>query len=159
MWTSQAGINLIKGFEGLSLTAYKDAVGVWTIGYGHTGDGSVNSGTPDKPKVTPIYAGETITQKQADMFLISDISVAETEVNKANEANLNQNQFDALVSFCYNVGVGAYQASTLLRLVNESLFLDAADQFGLWVTDGDGHIIEGLVNRRRAEKALFLAPA
>lgn len=159
MWTSQAGINLIKGFEGLSLTAYKDAVGVWTIGYGHTGDGAVNSGTSDKPKVTPIYAGETITQKQADMFLISDISVAETEVNKANETSLNQNQFDALVSFCYNVGVGAYQASTLLRLVNESLFRDAADQFGLWVTDGDGHTIEGLVNRRRAEKALFLAPA
>jgi len=159
VWISPAGINLIKTFEGLSLVAYKDAVGVWTIGYGHTGTGNVNSGTPDKPVVTPIQPGETITQQDADRFLLGDLSVAETEVNKANDVNLNQNQFDALVSFCYNIGTTAYRDSTLLKYVNEQKYLDAADEFVKWVTDGDGHVIEGLVSRRRAERALFVAPA
>src|SRR5208282_6189833 len=100
-----------------------------------------------------------ITQQDADRFLLGDLSVAETEVNKANDVNLNQNQFDALVSFCYNIGTTAYRDSTLLKDVNEQKYLDAADEFVKWVTDGDGHVIEGLVSRRRAERALFVAPA
>ena len=146
---SQAGLNLIESFEGCSLHAYWDSIGqCWTIGYGHTG-----------PDVTE---GETISESQANLFLAADVTAAQNVVDKAVEVVLNPNQYAALVSFVYNVGADAFQNSTLLRLVNQKDFLDAADEFNKWVygvgADGQEVVIEGLVNRRRAEKALFLAP-
>ena len=102
---SPNGQTLIKKFEGLRLTAYQDMVGVWAIGYGHTG-----------PDVKP---GLTITQQQADQLLINDLVRFNNGVNALVTVKLNQNQFDALVSFSYNLGLGSLQNSTLLRLLNQ----------------------------------------
>jgi lysozyme len=143
---NSAGLSLIKTFEGCNLTAYPDpGTGgkPWTIGYGHTG-----------PDVTP---GETITQDQADAQLRSDLSYFQTAVNNMVARNLNPNQFAALVSFAYNVGVNALRGSTLLRLVNAGYFSGAAAQFGLW-THAAGQVLPGLVRRRTAEAALFMTP-
>ena len=141
--TSQRGIDLIKQFEGLRLTAYQDMVGVWTIGYGHTG-----------PDVKP---GLTITQQQAEQLLINDLVQFERRVNDLVTVQINQNQFDALVSFSYNLGVGALQKSTLLRLLNAGSYKPAADEFPRWNRAG-GNVAAGLTRRRYAERQLFLTP-
>ena len=103
MKTSQNGINLIKKYEGCRLTAYKCPAGLWTIGYGHTKN---------------VKSGQKITQKQAENFLKQDLKTFEKGVEKAVKVRLNQNQFDALVSFAYNCGLGALKTSTLLRKLN-----------------------------------------
>ena len=141
--TSQRGIDLIKLFEGLRLTAYQDMVGVWTIGYGHTG--------PD------VKAGLTITQQQAEQLLINDLARFNNGVNALVTVKINQNQFDALISFSYNLGLGSLQQSTLLRLLNAGNFQAAADQFPRWDRAG-GKEVAGLLARRNAERALFLTP-
>ncbi|QOZ81965.1 MULTISPECIES: lysozyme [Chromobacterium] len=140
---SANGIKLIQQFEGLRLKAYQDAVGVWTIGYGHTG-----------PDVTP---GLVITQAQADALLARDLSRFETGVTRLVQVPLNQNQFDALVSFSYNLGLGSLQNSTLLRLLNQRDYAGAAAQFPRWNKAG-GKVLPGLTRRRAAEQALFLQP-
>lgn len=136
------GFALIKEFEGCDLSAYKDAAGVWTIGYGHTGD---------------VQPGQAITQEQADALLQADLQKFEQGVNKLCERSINSNQFSALVCFAYNVGLGALANSTLLRLVNSGDFADAAKQFSQWVY-ADGTVLPGLVRRRAAEAALFQEP-
>lgn len=141
--TGQRGRSLICQFEGLRLTAYRDMVGVWTIGYGHTG-----------PDVKP---GLMITQQQADQLLINDLVRFERGVNVLVTVKLNQNQFDALVSFAYNLGLGALQNSTLLRLLNDGNYQAAADQFPRWNRAG-GNVVAGLARRRYAERELFLTP-
>lgn len=141
--TGQRGRSLICQFEGLRLTAYRDMVGVWTIGYGHTG-----------PDVKP---GLTITQQQADQLLINDLARFERGVNALVTVKLNQNQFDALVSFAYNLGLGALQNSTLLHLLNDGNYQAAADQFPRWNRAG-GNVVAGLARRRYAERELFLTP-
>ena len=141
-----AGLELIKNFEGCVLTAYPDpgtGGDPWTIGYGHTG--------PD------VHPGLTWTQQQADQALENDLQKYESGVNGMISRNLTPNQFSALVSFAYNVGLGALQGSTLLRLVNAGDFQGAAAQFGQWVNGGNGPL-PGLVRRRGAERALFLTP-
>ena len=115
---SPRGRALIEKFEGLRLTAYQDMVGVWTIGYGHTG--------PD------VKAGLTITQQQAEQLLINDLARFNNGVNALVTVKINQNQFDALISFSYNLGLGSLQQSTLLRLLNAGNFQAAADQFPRW---------------------------
>ncbi|MGR2682942.1 lysozyme [Chromobacterium haemolyticum] len=140
---SANGIKLIQQFEGLRLKAYQDAVGVWTIGYGHTG-----------PDVTP---GLVITQAQADALLARDLSRFETGVTRLVQVPLHQNQFDALVSFSYNLGLGSLQNSTLLRLLNQRDYAGAAAQFPRWNKAG-GKVLPGLTRRRAAEQALFLQP-
>jgi lysozyme len=137
---SQTGIKLIKRFEGCRLTAYKDAVGVLTIGYGHTGD---------------VRSGETITQAQADKLLAADVAKFAKGVATLIKVPINQNKFDALVSFAYNCGLGALKTSTLLSLVNKKDFKGAANEFEKW-THAGGKVLKGLVSRRKAEKALFL---
>ena len=141
--TGQRGIDLIKQFEGLRLAAYQDMVGVWTIGYGHTG-----------PDVKP---GLVITQQQAEQLLINDLAQFERRVNDLVTVQINQNQFDALVSFSYNLGVGALQKSTLLRLLNAGSYQPAADEFPRWNRAG-GNVVAGLTRRRYAERQLFLTP-
>jgi lysozyme len=137
---SNTGLALTKKFEGLKLNAYQDQVGVWTIGYGHTGP--------------TIHAGLTITQDQADQLLHSDIAASVACVNRAVTAAINQNQFDALVDFVFNLGCAALLSSTLLREVNAGNFAAAAQQFLLW-DHARGVVLDGLHQRRKAESDLF----
>lgn len=144
---SKNGINLIKQFEGCYLTAYKCPAGVWTIGYGTT--------EPINGK--KICAGMKITQAQADELLVKNLKVYEDAVNNYTKVKLNQNQYDALVSFTYNCGCGAYKTSTLLIKLNKGDYQGAADQLPLWNKSG-GKVLKGLVRRRAAERKLFLTP-
>ena len=137
-----AGLALTEQSEGLRLSAYQDSGGVWTIGYGHTG-----------PDVTP---GMVITAAQAQTLLQADLKTAENAVSDLVQVALTPNQFSALVDFVFNVGEAALAGSTLLALVNRGDFAGAADQFGKWVYAA-GQELPGLVTRRAAEKALFLA--
>ncbi|MEL0190580.1 MAG: glycoside hydrolase family protein [Candidatus Poseidoniales archaeon] len=137
--TSDEGLELIKQFEGCELTSYVCPSGIYTIGYGHTGD---------------VLPGQTITQAEADDLLKEDVKKFELGVDKYTNAALNQSQFDALVSFTYNVGIGAYRDSTLLRLLNGDDYEGAAGQFGRWINGSNGPLL-GLVKRREAEEALF----
>jgi lysozyme len=140
---SDAGLAMTKEFEGLRLSAYQDVVSVWTVGYGHTG--------------TDVHAGLTITQTEADALLREDLSSAIATVNKEVTVPLTQNQFDALVDFCFNAGSGNFQHSTLLRNVNRGDFAGVETQFGLW-THAGGKVEPGLVRRRKAEATLFAKP-
>ncbi|OHX15768.1 muraminidase [Chromobacterium amazonense] len=143
MQTNTAGINLIKQSEGLRLSAYQDQVGVWTIGYGHTG--------PD------VAAGLTISADQAEQLLQGDLARFEQGVSALVTVLLNANQFSALVSFSYNLGLGNLQSSTLLKLLNQGDYQGAAGQFPLWDKAG-GNVLPGLQKRRLAEQALFQTP-
>ena len=140
MRTSQKGIDLIKKFEGCRLNSYRCPAGVWTIGYGHT---------------KGVKEGEKITQAQAEDFLKEDLKIYERAVEGCAKVPLSQNQFDALVSFCYNCGGEALRTSTLLRLLNEGRYFEAAEQFLRWNKAG-GKVLEGLTRRRHEEKILFL---
>jgi lysozyme len=137
---SAAGLALTKQFEGLELKAYQDSVGVWTIGYGHTG--------------TDVKPGLVITEAQASVLLAADVAWAVTCVNKSVTSAVNQNQFDAMVDFVFNLGCAAFGGSTLLRMVNARDFAGAAGQFGRWNKAG-GKVLAGLTKRRTAEAALF----
>ena len=139
---SNNGKKLIKKHEGCRLKAYKCPRGVWTIGYGHT-----NNVKPD----------DVITQDEAEELLKRDLKVHEDNVKRVVKIALTQNQFDALVSFEYNVGYGAFANSTLLKLLNAGNYNGASKQFERWVYAGD-RVLEGLVKRRKEEKGLFLKP-
>lgn len=138
--TNEKGLRLIKSFEGLRLTAYQDAVGVWTIGYGTT---------------SKVYPGMVISQTQAEEFLRQDLQRFEAAVRRFVKVSINSDQFSALVAFTYNVGEGALARSTLLRKLNGGIYTGAADEFLNWVYAG-GRVLAGLVRRRNAERALFL---
>jgi lysozyme len=131
----------IKDHEGLRLTAYKDGGGVWTIGYGHTG--------------ADVREGLTIPLSEAERLLTRDLKTAEGHVNGAVQVKLTQNQFDAIVSFVYNVGGEAFRTSTMLRLLNAGDYVGAANQFPRWNKD-NGKVVQGLINRRAKERDLFL---
>lgn len=141
MQISKAGLDLIKQFEGLYLKAYRCPAGVPTIGYGHTAG---------------VAMGQTITQQQADDYLRRDVRQFERAVARLVTVPLTQGQFDALVSFAFNLGEGALAQSTLLRLLNAGDHAGAADQFDRWNKAG-GRVLPGLVRRRAAERALFEA--
>jgi lysozyme len=143
MKTSNKGVELIKRFEGLRLKAYRDAGGIWTIGYGHT-DG-VNS-------------DDVVTESEAENLLTADLETAESEINRLN-LRLNQNQFDALVSFVFNVGAGNFRGSTLLKKVRANPN-DASirGEFAKWNKariDGVLIPLPGLTKRRIAEANLY----
>ena len=125
----------------VELTAYDDGGGVWTIGYGHTGD--------------DVYEGLTISQTQAEELLRLDLEKFESFVEDAVEIDLNDNQFSALVCFCFNIGPAAFGGSTLLRLLNEGNYQAAANQFPVW-NKVNGKPWLGLTRRRLAERSLFL---
>jgi lysozyme len=139
MKLSKAGADLIKKYEGYRLKAYKCPAGVWTIGFGHTGN---------------VKEGQVITQVQADALFDKDVQKFVEGVNKLVKVEINQNQFDALVSFTYNLGIGALKKSTLLQYVNKKQFDKAANEFDRWNKAG-GKVLKGLVNRRNSEEALF----
>ena len=143
MRTSEAGLDLIRESEGCRLTAYPDPASggdPWTIGYGHTG-----------ADVTP---GKVITQDEAERLLEEDVDTFERGVMRLVKVGLTQGQFDALVCFSFNLGLGALQQSTLLRLLNTGDYDGAAAQFLRWDKAG-GRVMAGLTKRREAEKELF----
>ena len=144
MKISAAGIELLKQFEGCRLTAYQDSVGVWTIGFGTT---------------TGVKEGQTISQVKAEEYLRFDLAIFEKAVTESLKVPVNQNQFDALVSFTYNVGVSAFRSSTLLNVINEKTDKKVvAAEFSKWVKAGN-QTLPGLVSRRKAESELFLKGA
>jgi len=153
MKASKSAYVLIHSFEGCRLHAYKCPAGVWTIGWGHTAG---------------VYEGMTITREQANEYLENDLRVFEDNLNFAlglddhnrmpNGKGINQHQFDALLSFTYNVGTGNLARSTLLRKVKA----DPSDrsirtEFSRWVYGG-GKRLPGLVRRRKMEADLYFAP-
>lgn len=141
MVISPAGVQLIKDFEGCRNLAYQDSVGVWSIGYGHT---------------QGVTKGMYWSQAQSDARLAQDLDVFETDVTDAlGSTQTTQPQFDALVSFAYNLGVGALRSSTLFRLHLSGDHAGAACQFPLWVHAGT-KVLLGLVKRRFAEATLYL---
>lgn len=139
------GLELIKHFESLRLTAYQDSVGIWTIGWGHTGlthnDGSV-------------YDGRIITEAEAEDFLKKDLLVFEDAVEKNTNTELNDNQFSALVSFTFNLGETSLRRSTLLKKINQPNHFAAAKEFKKWSKAG-GQRLAGLVRRRISERNLY----
>lgn len=139
MQTSQKGIDLIKSFEGLKLKSYKCPAGVWTIGYGTT------------KGVTP---GMEITQKQAEELLKRDLRYFELWVDKLIDVPLSQPQFDALVSFTYNLGEGALKGSTLRKFLNQGRYDLVPDQFLRW-NKANKKVLPGLTRRREAEAKMF----
>ncbi|HQB09116.1 MAG TPA: lysozyme [bacterium] len=133
---------LIKEFEGLRLTAYLCPAGVWTIGYGHT---------------KGVKRGMKIDQAQADRLLDIDLIDVARSIRQLVKVNINDNQAQALVSFVFNIGYGAFEKSTLLRKINNRDFLAASLEFRKWVY-AKGIKLPGLVRRRSVEKDLFNEP-
>ena len=147
MKTSTGGLAIIKEFEGLRLTSYLCQAGIPTIGWGTTKIGG-----------KPVKLGLTITQAQAEEYLKNDVFVFEAAVNILVKRPINQNQFDALVSFCYNLGYGALASSTLLKKVNANPNdISIRNEFQKWVYGG-GKALPGLVRRRNAEADLYFKP-
>jgi len=137
--TGDEGISLIRYFEGCRLDAYLCPAGVWTIGYGHT---------------KGVKEGDTIDQEAAEAFLIEDLEEFEGYVTEMVEVPLSQSQFDALVSWTFNLGPGNLERSTLLEKLNQGEYKDVPFEIKRWTRAG-GVILPGLVKRRNAEAALF----
>lgn len=140
---SQEGLDLIKSFEGLRLKAYKDSVGVLTLGYGHT-----NAAGPPLVK-----SGMRITKEQAERILEEDLSQYEKAVEASVHTALNNNEYAALVSLCYNIGPGNFKKSTLVKHLNDG-DRDVRGEFLKWARAG-GKVLPGLTRRRQAEYLLF----
>jgi GH24 family phage-related lysozyme (muramidase) len=143
MRVSQKGIDLIKKFEGIRLKSYICPAGVLTIGYGHTG--------------SDVYPNQQITEEEAERLLWKDTESAQQTVSSFVSVKINQNEYDSLVSFTFNVGPTAFVNSTLLKLLNHGADRKVvAGEFDRWVKAGGDEPVPGLVRRREAEKALFL---
>lgn len=145
MHVSPSGIDLVCDFEGKRLFAYDDGVGVWTIGFG----------TTIYPNGIKVKKGDICTEAQAKAYMAHDLKKFELAVNNVVTVPLSQNQFDALVSLAYNIGTNAFKNSTLVKKLNAGDIRGAANQFDVWVNAG-GKRMQGLVDRRAKEKALFL---
>ncbi len=139
------GLDLIRQHEGLRLKAYRDPVGVWTIGYGHTGA----AGKPD------VSAGLRITKEDAEKFLRRDVEGCVREIASVIRRPLNAQQFSALVSFCYNIGSSNFRKSSVLAAVNAGDLDAVPRRLALWTKAG-GRVLPGLVRRRADEAALFV---
>ena len=139
MKTSAEGLSLIKKFEGCELYAYQCSAGVWTIGYGHTKD---------------VEPGMQITQEDAEQMLVDELHEYENYINEYVTAPLSQNQFDAMVSWVYNLGPANLKASTLLKVLNAGDYEGVPAQIRRWNKAG-GEILDGLIRRREAEARLF----
>lgn len=142
---SERGCREIQNWEGLRLIAYQDPRGIWTIGYGHTG--------PD------VYQGKTITRGEAEALFRADLERFEKGVENSLNLPATQQQFDAMVCLAYNIGLGAFKRSTVLRKFNAGDYRGAADAFLMWrLAEVNGGYLElpGLVRRRQAERRLFL---
>ena len=141
--TSQEGISLIKSFEGCELTAYRCSADVPTIGYGHT------AGVSD---------GDTCTQEEAENMLAEDLVEFEDYVKNYVESELQQNEFDALVAWTYNLGPANLKESTMLKELNSGNFEEVPRQMKRWNRAG-GEVLDGLIRRREAESRLFKGEA
>jgi lysozyme len=141
MKTGRFGIQLIRDFEGCELTSYLCPAGVWTIGFGHTGNDV-------KPNMT-------IAQWRADELLVEDLAKFERGVSEAVEVKITQRQFDALVALAFNIGLGAFLKSTLLRRLNMEDYAGAGREFLRW-DKANGVTNLGLARRRKAEYELFM---
>ena len=139
MKTSQEGQALIKKFEGCELEAYQCSANVWTIGYGHTAG---------------VNEGDVCTQEDADRMLAEDLEEFEGYVKEAVDVPLEQNEFDALVAWTYNLGPGSLRSSTMLKKLNDSKFEEVPSEMRRWNKSG-GEVLDGLVRRREAEALLF----
>ena len=140
MRISEQGLDFIKSFEGLRLKSYQDSIGVWTIGWGHT---------------KGVKRGQVITRADAERFIRDDLASIERHLTAdLGEDGVLQCQFDALCSFCFNLGIGAYMRSTLRKYVKAGRDADAGREFGRWVHAG-GRVLPGLVRRRKAEAELY----
>lgn len=149
MKVSNEGLKFIMNWEGTILKPYKDVAGIWTIGCGHV--------------IKPGEKFEEITVEKAMELLRSDISIAESGIEKYVKVSLTQPMFDALCSFTFNTGIGALASSTLLKKLNASDYSGAAEEFLKWCKIKDpktGTLVEnkGLLNRRKSEKELFMKP-
>lgn len=148
---SDDGLELIKRFEAYRADWYQCSANVWTCGFGHAEsrrDGTVTE--DDLPEGFSVPLSRTA----AEELLALDLDGYEHAVNENVRVDLTQSQFDALTSFCYNVGVGAFRGSTLLKKVNAERHEEAAEQFLRWKYV-DGEVVEGLVRRREAESELY----
>ena len=139
MKISAEGLALIKKFEGCELEAYQDAVGVWTIGYGH---------------IKGVKEGMSITKQQAEEMLLEELIEYENYVLEAVNHQLDQCMFDALVSWTYNLGPSNLNASTMLKVLNAGDYDGVPEQIKRWNKAG-GKVLTGLVRRREAEALLF----
>ena len=136
---NKAGIDLIKEFEGLRLEAYQCSAHLWTIGYGHT---------------KGVYKGQKITKEQAEAFLLDDLQVAQNAIDRLVKVPLNENEYAALVCFVFNVGVGNFYGSTLLKLLNRGFYDQVPMQLMRW-NKVNGEVNGGLSRRRSAEAKLW----
>lgn len=141
MTYSESGMLLTRSFEGCLLGAYQDQKGVWTIGWGHTKD---------------VKEGDTCSWNQAQLWLWEDLLESVDAVNNLVNVPLTQGQFDALVDFVYNLGVGNFESSTLLRDLNAGDMDAAANEFDKW-DHVSGQVVAGLLRRREAETKEFQA--
>ncbi|MFO1034559.1 MAG: lysozyme [Hyphomicrobiales bacterium] len=148
MKVTDEGLALIKASEGFRAMAYRDAVGVWTVGYGHTSRAGA-------PQVTP---GLRVSEAEASDILHRDVDQFATGVARLVRVSLSDQQFSALVSFAYNVGLGAFAGSGVLNAVNAADFAAVPRKLNAWVKAG-GRVLPGLVKRRAAEAALFMSGA
>ena len=139
MNTSMEGVSLIKKFEGCELEAYQCSANVWTIGYGHTKD---------------VEKGDTITKEEAEQMLVDELHEYENYINKYVNVALSQNQFDALVSWVYNLGPANLTASTMLKVLNNGKYEEVPAQMKRW-NKVNGQVKQGLVRRREAEALLY----
>lgn len=149
MQVSDAGIELIKSFEGFRANAYPDPKSggdPWTVGYG----------TTKFPSGRPVKKGDYVTPAQAEMYLREDVKKFASSVDALVTVPLKQCQYDALVSFVYNLGATNFRKSTLLKKLNAKDYKGAADEFLLWVSPGSS-VEAGLRRRRTAERAMFLS--
>lgn len=143
---SDNGVKLLEQFEGLRLEAYLDSASIYTIGYG----------TIKYPDGRKVKKGDKITKAQAKEYKVHDLKEFESTVNTSVKVPLTQNQYDALVSLSYNIGSGAFKNSTLLKKLNSGDYKGAAEQFLVW-NKVHSKMVQGLVNRREAERKLFLS--
>jgi len=143
---SQKGVDLIASFEGFSSKPYRDSGGVWTIGFGTTyiNNVKVSHGTP------------SVSRDQALGLLKINVRGTEKMMRKMITGVLTQSKWDALVSLTYNIGIGNFQKSSVLKYINAGDIKKAAESFILWNKDSTGKVLTGLVLRRKTEKALFL---
>jgi len=139
MKISEEGKALIKKFEGCELDSYICSGGVWTIGYGHTAG---------------VKQGDKINQDEADHLLTEDLEEFEGYVSNAVEVALDQNQFDALVAWTFNLGPSNLKSSTMLKVLNEENYSKVPSEMKRWNKAG-GKVLEGLIRRREAEALLF----
>tara|TARA_R100000655_G_scaffold53506_2_gene91492 strand:- start:399 stop:911 length:513 start_codon:yes stop_codon:yes gene_type:complete len=143
MKTSQEGVALIKKFEGCKLESYLCAASVWTIGFGST---------------KGVTEGMSISQERADMLLLEDLEEFEESVNNLIKVDLEQNQFDSIIAWTFNLGASNLSASTLLQKINNKEWDEVPEQIKRWnkaTVNGEKQVLEGLVRRREAEALLF----